>query len=120
VARALSVLSVLRIAGVLLFGLTTSFGLAVAGYLTTEVFRRVTQPLFVGWVNRHVDPRVRATLLSMGGEVDAVGQLTGGPIIGLVAQLVSLRAAMVTVGLTLVPALPLLSRARRQVRSQER
>ncbi|HEX2514557.1 MAG TPA: MFS transporter [Chloroflexota bacterium] len=120
VARALSVVSVLRIAGVLLFGLTTSFGLAVAGYLTTEVFRRVTQPLFVGWVNRHVDPRVRATLLSMGGEVDAVGQLTGGPIIGLVAQLVSLRAAMVTVGLTLVPALPLLSRARRQVRSQER
>ncbi|HEX2326604.1 MAG TPA: MFS transporter [Chloroflexota bacterium] len=120
VARALSVLSVLRIAGVLLFGLTTSFGLAVAGYLTTEVFRRVTQPLFVGWVNRHVDPRVRATLLSMGGEVDAVGQLTGGPIIGLVAQLVSLRAAMVTIGLTLVPALPLLSRARRQVRSKER
>ncbi len=91
----------------------------MAGYVTTEVFRRVTQPLFVGWVNRHVDPRVRATLLSMGGEVDAVGQLTGGPIIGLVAQLVSLRAAMVTVGLTLVPALPLLARARRQVRSKE-
>jgi DHA3 family tetracycline resistance protein-like MFS transporter len=120
VSRALSVVSVLRIAGVVLFGLTTSFGLAVAGYVTTEVFRRVTQPLFVGWVNRHVDPRVRATLLSMGGELDAVGQLTGGPVIGLVAQLVSLRAAMVTVGLTLVPALPLLARARRQARGKGR
>jgi DHA3 family tetracycline resistance protein-like MFS transporter len=50
----------------------------------------------------------------MGGQVDAVGQLTGGPLIGLIAELASLRAAMVAVGLTLVPALPLLARARRQ------
>jgi DHA3 family tetracycline resistance protein-like MFS transporter len=50
----------------------------------------------------------------MGGEVDAIGQLAGGPAIGLVGQLVSLRAAMVVAALTLVPALPLLARARRQ------
>jgi MFS transporter, DHA3 family, tetracycline resistance protein len=120
VARVLSGVSVLRIAGVVLFGLTASFGLAVVGYVTTEVCRRVTQPLFVGWVNRHVEPRVRATVLSLGGEVDAIGQLTGGPAIGLVAQLVSLRAAMVAVGLTLVPALPLLARARRQAQGKGR
>jgi MFS transporter, DHA3 family, tetracycline resistance protein len=115
VARAMVIICVLRIAGVLVFGLAAGFGLAVAGYLTTEVFRRVNQPLFTGWVNRHVDPRVRATLLSMGGEVDAVGQLSGGAAIGLVGQRVSLRAAMVAVGITLLPALPLLARARRQV-----
>jgi DHA3 family tetracycline resistance protein-like MFS transporter len=114
VARAIFLICVLRIAGVVLFGVTAGFGVAVLGYVTTEVARRVTQPLFVGWVNRHVEPRTRATLLSMGGTVDAVGQLSGGPAIGLVAQLFSLRAAMVAVGLTLVPALPLLTRARRQ------
>jgi DHA3 family tetracycline resistance protein-like MFS transporter len=114
VARALALISVLRIAGVALFGLATSFGLAILGYVTAEVLRRVSQPLFTGWVNRHLDPRVRATLLSMGGEVDAIGQLAGGPAIGLVGQLVSLRAAMVVAALTLVPALPLLARARRQ------
>ena len=114
VARALGVICLVRIVGVVVFGLATSFGLAVLGYLTAEVFRRVSQPLFTGWVNRHVDPRIRATLLSMGGEVDAIGQLTGGLAIGLVGQLVSLRAAMVAAGLTLVPALPLLARARRQ------
>ena len=114
VARAMALITLVRIAGVVVFGLATSFELAVLGYLTTEVFRRVSQPLFTGWVNRHVDPRIRATLLSMGGEVDAIGQLTGGPAIGLVGQLVSLRAAMVAVGATLVPALPLLARARRQ------
>lgn len=114
VARALAIISLMRIAGVVLFGLATRFELAVLGYVTTEVFRRVSQPLFTGWVNRHVDSHIRATLLSMGGEVNAIGQLTGGPMIGLIGQLFSLRAAMVAVGLTLLPALPLLARARRQ------
>ena len=114
VARALGLISVARIAGVVVFGLATSFELAVVGYVSTEVLRRVSGPLFTGWVNRHVDPRIRATLLSMGGEVDAIGQLSGGPAIGLVGQLFGLRAAMVAVGVTLLPALPLLTRARRQ------
>jgi DHA3 family tetracycline resistance protein-like MFS transporter len=114
VAWALTLVSVLRIAGVLVFGLAAGFAVAVLGYLTAEVARRMSQPLFTGWVNRHVDPQVRATVLSMGGEVDAIGQLAGGPAIGLVGQLLSLRAAMVVAGLTVVPALPLLARARRQ------
>ena len=113
-ARALGLISVLRIVGVVVFGLASSFELAVMGYVSAEVLRRVSGPLFTGWVNRHVDPRIRATLLSMGGEVDAIGQLSGGPAIGLVGQLFGLRAAMVAVGLTLLPALPLLARARRQ------
>ena len=120
VARALGLISVARIAGVVLFGLAASFELAVVGYVSAEVLRRVSQPLFTGWVNRHVDPRIRATLLSMGGEVDAIGQLSGGPAIGLVGQLFGLRAAMVAVGVTLLPALPLLARARRQARGIER
>ena len=114
VARTLILTSVLRIAGVVLFGLAASFGLAVAGYLAHMVFRSISGPLFTGWVNRHVDPRVRATVLSMNGQVDAVGQLTGGPLIGVVAELTSLRAAMVAVGATLLPALPLLAKAKRQ------
>ena len=120
VASALLLTVVFRIAGIVLFGLAAGFGLAVLGYLTHMVFRQTGGPLFTGWVNRHVDPRVRATVLSMGGQVDAIGQLTGGPLIGLIAELASLRAAMVAVGLTLVPALPLLVRARRQSAAPER
>ena len=114
VARALGFISLARIGGVVLFGLAASFELAVIGYVSAEVLRRVSGPLFTGWVNRHVDPRIRATLLSMGGEVDAIGQLSGGPAIGLVGQLFGLRAAMVAVGVTLLPALPLIARARRR------
>jgi DHA3 family tetracycline resistance protein-like MFS transporter len=114
VARALTITTVLRIAGIVVFGLATSFGLAVAGYLGHMLFRSIGGPLFTGWINRHVDPRVRATVLSMNGQVDAVGQLAGGPLIGGIAELTSLRAAMVAVGGTLLPVLPLLARARRQ------
>ena len=45
----------------------------------------------------------------------SLAHIAGVVVFGLaVARLVSLRAAMVAVGLTLVPALPLLARARRQ------
>lgn len=96
------------------FGLALGFELAVVGYLAHMAFRSISGPLFTGWINRHVDSRVRATVLSMGGQVDAIGQLTGGPLIGVVAELSSLRAAMVAVGATLLPALPLLRRAQLQ------
>lgn len=114
VARALFAFTVIRIAGVVLFGLAGSFEVAVAAYVVAEIFRRVTGPIFTTWVNRSLDPATRATVLSMGGQVDAFGQLGGGPLVGAVGELASLRAAMVAAGLTLVPALPLIVRAARQ------
>ena len=114
VARTLFVFSLLRIVGVVLFGLVGSFEMAVAAYITAEVFRQVSGPIFTTWVNRSLDPATRATVLSMGGQVDAFGQLGGGPLVGLVGQLLSLRWAMVAAAATLVPALPLIVRAARQ------
>jgi DHA3 family tetracycline resistance protein-like MFS transporter len=114
VGRVLIATSLVRIVGIVVFGLATSFGFAVAGYLTHMVFRSISGPLFTGWINRHVDSRVRATVLSMNGQVDAIGQLSGGPLIGAIAELATLRTAMVAVGATLLPAIPLLVRARKQ------
>jgi DHA3 family tetracycline resistance protein-like MFS transporter len=114
IARTLFAFSLVRIVGVVLFGLVGSFEIAVAAYITAEVFRQVSGPIFTGWVNRSLDPATRATVLSMGGQVDAFGQLGGGPLVGLVGQLFSLRWAMVAAAATLVPALPLIVRAARQ------
>jgi DHA3 family tetracycline resistance protein-like MFS transporter len=119
-ARILFAFSAVRIVGVVLFGLAGSFEVAVGAYLVSMVFRSVSQPIFTGWVNRSLDPRTRATVLSMGGQVDAAGQLTGGPVIGMIGQLLSLRAAMVAAGLALAPALPLIARAMGQERGSAR
>lgn len=111
VARLLFVLSLVRVAGIVGFGLVGSFELAVACFMAREIAGRVSGPIFTGWVNRSLDPATRATVLSMGGQVDALGQLTGGPLIGMVGQLASLRAAMAAAGVLLAPSLPLIVRA---------
>jgi hypothetical protein len=48
---------------------------------------------------------VRATVISMSSQTDALGRTLGGPAIGVVGSLASLRTALSAAGLALVPAL---------------
>ena len=63
---------------------------------------------------------VRLTLPSMTGQVDAVRQIPGVPLISLAASLLSVPAAITTSGLLLTPALPLIRAADRKEPSGER
>ena len=55
----------------------------------------------------------------MFGQVDAIGQIAGGPGVGLIASLASVAAAVTTSGLLLSPALFLIGRANRQSQVDE-
>jgi DHA3 family tetracycline resistance protein-like MFS transporter len=46
----------------------------------------------------------------MTNQVDALGQIAGGPIVGVVGRLRSIRAALTTSALILLPVLPLFQR----------
>jgi DHA3 family tetracycline resistance protein-like MFS transporter len=71
-------------------------------------------PLFVTWLNRNIDDSsVRATVLSISEQADAVGQWGGGPAIGAIGSLVSLRAALLVGAAVLSPAVALYGRALR-------
>lgn len=83
-------------------------------YLIIHVLRQVGIPLSTAWINQKLDSKVRATVHSMFGQVDAIGQVAGGPGVGLIANLVSVAAAISTSGLLLTPALFLIGRANRQ------
>lgn len=96
-------MSLVVVASVVAFGLASGFGMAVAAVMAVHVFRGGIRPLYWAWINKQIEPRVRATVLSMNGQVDAIGQVVGGPILGGVATSLSLRAAMVGVGLLLAP-----------------
>lgn len=111
VTRLLLVITALRVAGVVAFGLAGSFPLAVATFLVAATLRRVTYPLYAAWLNQNIDSRVRATVLSMNSQIDALGQIAGGPVIGAIGTIISLRAALVVAGATLAPALLFLTRA---------
>ena len=56
---------------------------------------------------------MRATVLSITSQADAVGQWTGGPAIGLIGNVFSIRAALVAGSLCMAPALALYRRAAR-------
>jgi DHA3 family tetracycline resistance protein-like MFS transporter len=50
----------------------------------------------------------------MFGQVDAIGQVAGGPVVGLVARFYSVVAALISSALLLAPALFLVGRANSQ------
>jgi MFS transporter, DHA3 family, tetracycline resistance protein len=99
---------------IVLFAWSPFLGLSIGAYLLLWALRNLTGPLTDAWVNQRLDPEVRATVLSMTGQVDAIGQITGGPLIGLVANLVSVQTAITISGLFLAPALPLIRAADRR------
>ncbi|MDE3228516.1 MAG: MFS transporter [Chloroflexota bacterium] len=110
VARTLLVLTVVIIVGMVAFGLAGAFWFAAAMYLVVNVVRRVSNPLYTAWLNQHTEPATRATVLSLEGQADALGQIAGGPAVGAIGAAVSLPAALVVAGLALTPAVALIAR----------
>jgi DHA3 family tetracycline resistance protein-like MFS transporter len=115
VARVLVVFSALQIVGIVAFALAGSFVFALLAYWGMRLFRGIAGPLYSTWLTQSIDPRVRATVLSMTSQSDAIGQVTGGPVIGWIGTAISIRAALVTSAVLLLPALPLVARARQRV-----
>lgn len=113
-ARASFVLSGVLIASVLGFALAGSFALAVVARWIVSVMRSLIDPIQTTWVNRYLDSSVRATVISMNSQVDAIGQIAGGPPVGLIGSAFGLRAALLASGLILTPVLPLYARILRR------
>lgn len=111
----LILLNALIVGSVVTIGLAGSFWLAVGAFLATAVLKTLYGPIYRAWLNRHVSSRVRATVLSMNGQADALGQFVGGPATGVIGTLLSLRAALVASGSMFAPALLLYRGIARQV-----
>ena len=103
VAGTLFVLQGLYVASLAAFGLAAGFPFAMAMFWARGPLRRASGPLLSAWQNRFVPSRVRATVLSFGGQMDAVGQMIGGPLLGAVALGLSLRAGFVAAAVVLLP-----------------
>jgi MFS transporter, DHA3 family, tetracycline resistance protein len=100
--RALFAVNAALTLAVACFALADNFTLAVACYVAATTMRRLHDPLFHAWINQGLSSRVRATVLSMAGQMDALGQILGGPLLGLIATAYSLRPALAA--LVLLPA----------------
>lgn len=93
------------ILGLILFALGKSFWFMLVAFLITGLMRSLKEPVLVAWMNEQVEERVRATVFSTNGQLDSFGQIIGGPLVGLVAQQVSVPGGLICTALLLLPAL---------------
>jgi MFS transporter, DHA3 family, tetracycline resistance protein len=112
VARFLFGFTGLELAAMLLFALTGSTWLAIAGLLGVFFARNMQGPLWDAWLNEQItDSSVRATVISLTGQGNAIGQAGGGPALGGIGNAWGIRAALAAGAAAIAPALGLYARA---------
>jgi DHA3 family tetracycline resistance protein-like MFS transporter len=114
IGRAMLIVTGLISASLIGFALSSLLLLSLCLYLSIDVLRDIAGPLQTAWVNQKLDSKIRATVHSMFGQVDAIGQMLGGPIVAVIAAVSSAVASLVTSSLLLTPALFFVSRANAQ------
>ncbi|QZZ19057.1 MFS transporter [Leptothermofonsia sichuanensis E412] len=117
-AKALLVIDSLLIVSLLTFSLSHSFELALASCWATDLLRAANEPVYIAWINQKLNSATRATVFSMGSQINAIGKILGGPILGVIGNDLSIRAAIAASGMILVPVLLLYMRTLRHHWSQ--
>lgn len=102
----------------LLFAAGRSFWFVTGAFLLTGLMRSLREPVLTAWMNAHVEERMRATVFSTSGQLDALGQIIGGPIVGIAAQQGSVSWGLACTALLLLPALLLVPAAGRAGREK--
>lgn len=111
-ARVLFVLTFIEVIALITFGLAGGIAVALTALLVTQLARSLVRPVYMTWLNQQItDSSVRATVISIAGQADAVGEAGGGPLLGAVGNAFGIRAALVAGGAVLSPALLLYGRA---------
>jgi DHA3 family tetracycline resistance protein-like MFS transporter len=112
VTSMLFTLTAMELVAMLAFALTGSIWLAIAALLGVFFARDLANPLYTIWLNEQIrDSSVRATVLSISGQSNAVGQAAGGPVLGAIGNVWGIRAALTAGALVITPALWLYGRA---------
>jgi DHA3 family tetracycline resistance protein-like MFS transporter len=118
-ARAVTILIAGMVAGLLAFALTGDFVIALVAFWGFSALRRTLGPLYTAWINQHAESSVRATIISMSSQIDALGQILGGPIVGAIGLALGIPMSLTICAVILAMALPLLIRTIRIDRQRE-
>jgi DHA3 family tetracycline resistance protein-like MFS transporter len=115
ITRSLFTLTIMEMAALFVFALSGSTWAAIGALLGVFFARDLAGPLYTIWLNEQItDSSVRATVLSISGQANAVGQATGGPVLGIVGNVFGIPAALAASAATVLPAVGLYARALRR------
>jgi MFS transporter, DHA3 family, tetracycline resistance protein len=111
-ARWLTVVTATQGAALAVFALSGSLALALATLWLYGLTRSLASPLYMTWLNQNIrESSVRATVISIAGQSDAIGQAGGGPLLGVVGNALGIRAALLAGAGVIAPAVALYARA---------
>jgi len=97
IALTLMLCSGIMISALVGFALTGLFWWAILFFWGFGTARGIVSPFYEIWLNQRIDdPAVRATMFSVSGQADALGQICGGPGVGAIGKMISIRAALLT------------------------
>ncbi|MFK4086444.1 MFS transporter [Kribbella sp. NPDC020789] len=113
----LALLALLQVVGVLAFALLGNLWLALAAMWLRTIGDELSWPVESAWLNRNVESRSRATVISFVSQANAIGQVAGGPPLGAVAGRAGLRTALAASGLLLTPIPVLFGRLKAETRT---
>ncbi|MFS0779646.1 hypothetical protein ABC255_27140 [Neobacillus sp. 3P2-tot-E-2] len=103
---ALFIGSILIIGALIGFAFTTAAVGLLIFYIIIQISRSFMYPLESVWLNKIIpDSSTRATFFSVKGQVDAIGQIGGGPVIGVVASNFTIKIAVMVSAIILMPVL---------------
>ena len=112
VARFLFGFTFLELGAMFIFALTGSTWVAIGGLLGVFFARNMQGPLYDTWLSEQItDSSVRATVFSITGQSNAIGQAGGGAALGVVGNVWGIRAALAGGALAIAPALGFYGRA---------
>lgn len=115
-AEVLLITNTILIGTMIVFAWTGHFWFAVTMYWVTSALRNVNYPLMSIITNERLQSKGRATTLSMFGQLDAFGQIAGGPLVGLLALYTSVAGGITTSALLILPVLYFLWRMKRKMK----
>ena len=103
VARGMRLFTTATLVTIVGFAFAPGFELAVLIFVVGKQLQRANFSLYDPWLTRQISPEVRATVLSMWAQVNAIGQVIGGPIIGAIAVATTLPIGYAFLALLLLP-----------------
>ena len=109
-ARLLAALAATDLAALAIFAVANSLWLAFAMLWVRRIVGTIGEPVQTAWLNRNLDSASRATVISMTGQANSIGQAAGGPAFGLIANAVSIQAALLASAAVLSPTVALYHR----------
>lgn len=112
----LGTLMAVQVVGILIMGISPWIAIALSGLWMREAAQHLAGPIQIAWMNRNLETKSRATVMSMSSQVDAFGQVAGGPALGGVGSKWGLTAAIAGSAAVLSPAIFLFMRLRPAIR----